>query len=218
MVFQLFKKILFFVASELHFYILVPLQKILSSVGLLRPLLPNQQGRRYACGILTSTSLEENYRHVLDFIALREMLDCPDKNSFWLCAEDFRSARGSAFPPASNRIPPKFEEAYEMETTTSTSIDDLDDFLGVYLQRVKKLAGRLTSDDTLYLVVSGHGTLRGCLLVGDDFDFIEGWPSSFKIVVEGCKADVHLVTSARLPGNWASPRWSFFSVAREERE
>ena len=90
--------------------------------------------------------------------------------------------------------------------------------MAVYLERVCKLARRLASDDTLYLAVSGRGSPRGCLLVGDDFDFIEGRPSSLRVAMEGRKADIHLVTSARVPRNWASPCWTFFTVAPEERD
>ena len=61
--------------------------------------------------------------------------------------------------------------------------------------------------------MSGRGLPRGCLLVGDDFDFIEGRPSSLRVAVEGCKADIHLVKSARVPRNWASSALDLFSVA-----
>ena len=87
---------------------------------------PNPQSRRYACGIPTSVSLDKNYRHLLEFIAVREMLDCPYANSFWLCAEDFRSTWGPALPPASDRILPKFDEVYEGST-----LDDLYNFRAV---------------------------------------------------------------------------------------
>ena len=113
-------------------------------------------------------------------------------------------------------FPPPLIEYYQSfkEVCEGWTLDDLDDFWAVYLERISKLARRLMSDDTLYLAVSG----RGCLLVGDDFNFIQGRPSSLRVAMEGRKAAIHLVTSARVPWNWASPCWTFFSVAPEERE
>ena len=68
---------------------------------------------------------------------------------------------GPAFPSASYRILPKFEGVYE-----GPILHDLDDFLPVYLERVCKLARRLTSDDTLYLAVSRRGSPRGVFACG----------------------------------------------------
>jgi len=173
MLFQSCKNILSYVASQVHPYIPAPLQNILPSLGFSSHQ-QLEQARRYACGILTSTSLDEDHWQVVDFVALRQMLGCPDENSFWLCAEEIRS--GPAFllgDPASDRIlfePPSFEEVYG--TTGTLSTKDLDDFWEGYLARVSLLARRLNSDDTLYIILCGHGSPRGCLLVGDDYQMI----------------------------------------------
>ena len=218
MLFQSCKNIFSYVASQVQPYIPAPLQNILPSLGFSSHQ-QLEQARRYACGILTSMSLDEDHWQVVDFVALRWMLGCPDENSFWLCAEEICS-RPAFFlgDPASDRKlfeAPRFEEVYG--TTGTLSTEDLDHFWEVYLARVSLLARRLDSDDTLYIVLCGHGSPRGCLLIGDDYDFVEAWPSSLASAVIGCKANIHVITLACNSDNWASPYWRLLSLAPEDR-
>jgi len=91
MLFQSCKNIFSYVASQVQPYIPAPLQNILPSLGFSSHQ-QLEQARRYACGILTSMSLDEDHWQVVDFVALRRMLGCPDENSFWLCAEEIFKA------------------------------------------------------------------------------------------------------------------------------
>lgn len=62
---------------------------------------------------------------------------------------------GVCISPLIEYLLPKFEEVYEGST-----LDNLHDFLVVYLEQVSKLAHRLTADGTLYLAVCGHESPR----------------------------------------------------------
>ena len=177
-------------------------------------------GNRYVVGLLASTSLDLDHWQAVDYVALRAMLGCPESNSWWLCGTDIRQGPGFLLgDPACDRIvfePLPFEEVHD--TTGIRSESKLVDFRIAYLQRVEEVASRLKGSDTLFLVLCGHGSMRGPLLLGDMDTHVDLWPNDLEHALRGCSATVKLISTACHSGAWKSHRWSLSAAASMVQE
>jgi hypothetical protein len=209
MLFHFCGKVISFAVSQfpvLHHYMPVPLQKILSRIIVwllpyfpaLQACLQPKKGRRFVCGIFTSS---EQYCHMASMV--KNILDCPPENSFWIYGNfDEHIRTGPEFP---------FEFENVMDISEPWACRKLSEFYGAYFCQVRDVLSQLTADDTLFLVLCGRGSERGPLLIGNEDSYFDLWPGSLEMAVERCKAKVQLIVPARRPC-WASPHWRLLTV------
>ncbi|EDR10556.1 uncharacterized protein LACBIDRAFT_325290 [Laccaria bicolor S238N-H82] len=179
------------------------------------------QTRRYVIGLLASTALKLNHWQATDFVALNALLDCPEENSSWLCGEEIRSGPGFLLgDPACDRIifvPPPFEEIVDTVEPVG-EIRKLIGFRYAYLQPIRDFVPKLTADDTLFLVICGHGSEEGIVFLGDAYHHITLHPFEVECALEGCAATVYLIITACFSGRWKSKRWNLIAAAGADQE
>lgn len=180
-----------------------------------------EESRRYVVGLLTSTALTLDHWQATDFVALNALLDCPEENSSWLCGKEIRNGPGFLLgDPACDRIifaPPPFEEIVDTVEPVG-KIRKLIEFRYTFLQRIRNVVPKLTPDDTLFLVICGHGSEEGIVFLGNAYNHITLHPADVECALEGCAATVYLIITACFSGSWKSKRWNLIAAAGADQE
>jgi hypothetical protein len=180
-----------------------------------------EEGQRYVIGLLASTALRFNHWQATDFVALSALLDCPEENSSWLCGEQIRNGPGFLLgDPSCDRIifePPPFEEIFDTLEPIGT-IKKLLQFRNAYLRRIRDLIPKLTPDDSLFLVICGHGSDRGGVFLGNVDNHVAFYRVDVEDALVGCTAKVYLITTACFSGAWKSQQWDLVAAAGVDQE
>jgi hypothetical protein len=157
----------------------------------------------------------------MDFVALKLLLDCPPERSSWMCGSDIRSTltEFALGDPAGDQIvldSVPFETIYD--TTPPRMKPKLFALVAKYITNVVKTASLLSPDDTLCLVLCGHGSANESLCVGNPETWVPFDQESLEVAVQGCKGQIHLFTTACYSGGWMSPHWTLYAAARKDQE
>lgn len=180
-----------------------------------------KESRRYVVGLLASNALPLDHWQATDFVALNTLLDCPGENSSWLCGKEIRNGPGFLLgDPDCDRIifaPPPFEEIVDTVEPVG-NFRKLIEFRCTFLQRIRNVVPKLTPDDTLFLVICGHGSEKGIVFLGNAYNHIALHPADVESALEGCAATVYLIITACFSGSWKSRRWNLIAAAGVDQE
>lgn len=138
-----------------------------------------------------------------DFIALRQLLGARDDLSEWFCGKPIRTQRGFLLgDPACDRIvfdPPPFETVLDVEPQSLAMS---------FLIAVSKASSRLSGQDTLVIVLVGHGDDQShAFMVGDGNQHFELKKETLEQVVRGTKGNILVISTACFSGSWKSEHW-----------
>ncbi|KDR80515.1 hypothetical protein GALMADRAFT_240808 [Galerina marginata CBS 339.88] len=158
-----------------------------------------------ACALLGNNNLWFE----TDFVVFHDLLGAPAESSIWLRGTEIRSEREFLVgDPACDQIifnPPSFETVH---------VDEDESLKTRYLVEVRHRASTSSADDTLVLLLVGHGNQNGVFEVGTDKLKIKELERS----VRGTKGTVFLITTACYSGAWQSPLWTLIAAAEANEE
>ncbi|KAF5376237.1 hypothetical protein D9615_008566 [Tricholomella constricta] len=169
----------------------------------------------YALGILGTTEVrhgDDDIWMATDFVALRHLLGTLDDLSQWFCATSIRDDKYLIGDPACDRFvfdPPPFETVLPSAPILFSS----------YLREVRAVSLKLRPQDTLILVLVGHGSNQnGSFLVGDSHKSWEISKETLEFHLAGTKGRIVLISTASYSGGWESPHWTLPAAAGANQE